>query len=66
MPRLMRWILLLQKFDITIKDKKGSKNVVDDNLSRLPWIEIEEENNEREINEEFQAENLMRITESYK
>ena len=34
-PRLIRWILLLQKFDITIKDKKGVENVVADHLSRL-------------------------------
>ena len=33
--RLVRWILLLQKFDITIKDKKGTKNVIADYLSRL-------------------------------
>jgi hypothetical protein len=33
--RLVRWILLLQKFDITIIDKKGTKNVVMDHLSRL-------------------------------
>ena len=32
---LIRCILLLQKFDIEIQDKKGSKNVVADHLSRL-------------------------------
>ena len=34
-PRLIRWILLLREFNITIKDKKGVENVVADHLSRL-------------------------------
>ena len=32
-PRLTRWILLCQEFNLTIKDKKGVKNVVADHLS---------------------------------
>ncbi|GJT47773.1 reverse transcriptase domain-containing protein [Tanacetum coccineum] len=34
-PRLLRWVLLLQEFDITILDKKGSENLAADHLSRL-------------------------------
>ena len=36
-PRLIRWILLLQEFDITIKDKNEVENVVADHLSRLTF-----------------------------
>ena len=34
-PRLIRWVLLLQEFDVEIQDKKGFENMVADHLSRL-------------------------------
>ena len=33
--RLIRWILLLQEFDLVIQDRKGVKNQVANHLSRL-------------------------------
>jgi hypothetical protein len=36
--RLIRWVLLLQEFYLHIVDRKGAKNPVADNLSRLENI----------------------------
>ena len=33
--RLIRWVLLVQEFDLEIQDKKGSDNVITNHLSRL-------------------------------
>jgi hypothetical protein len=58
-PRLIRWILLLQEFDLEIKDKKGSENSVADHLSRLI--------HEREtlpLQESFPDEQLLHVTDT--
>ncbi|XP_073133874.1 uncharacterized protein [Henckelia pumila] len=40
-PWLIIWILLLRKFDVEIKDKRGTKNRVADHLSHLVHIDEE-------------------------
>nr|GEW62756.1 DNA-directed DNA polymerase [Tanacetum cinerariifolium] len=57
-PRLIRWILLLQEFDIEIKDRKGIKNVAADHLSR---IKNDESSDDSEVDDNFPRETLMEI-----
>jgi len=54
--RLVRWILLLQEFDIKIKDKKGTENVIADHLSRLTTNSI---SNITPIDDHFPDESLL-------
>ena len=35
-PRLFRWTVLLQEFDLEIRDRAGAENHVADHLGRLP------------------------------
>ena len=55
-PRLIRWVLLLQEFDVEIKDKKGTENLVADHLSRL-----EGTREDVPVNDEFPDEKLFAI-----
>ncbi|XP_070040415.1 uncharacterized protein [Nicotiana tomentosiformis] len=56
-PRLLRWILLLQEFNLEIKDKKVTENQVADHLSRLenPPLEF------NEIKKEFLDEHIFSV-----
>ncbi|GJY67026.1 reverse transcriptase domain-containing protein [Tanacetum coccineum] len=50
--RLIRWVMLVQGFDIEIKDKRGAENLAQDHLSRLENPELSTFT-EEEITDEF-------------
>lgn len=62
-PRLIRWILLLQEFDVEIRDKKGVENLAADHLSRLENPNLNE-SDKGEIRDSFPDEQLMLIYDS--
>jgi len=57
--RLVRWILLLQEFDITIKDNKGTENVVANHLSILT---TDSKSDITPIDEYFPNESLLSVS----
>ncbi|XP_074270854.1 uncharacterized protein LOC141594760 [Silene latifolia] len=58
-PRLIRWILLLQEFDMEIRDKKGVENVVADHLSRLINLNVD---NGLPINDHLPDDHLLSLS----
>ena len=60
-PRLIRWILLLQEFDLEIKDKAGQENKVVDHLSRL----TQGNQLDKAINDSFPDEKIFIIDQRY-
>lgn len=58
-PRLMRWVLLLQEFNLEIREKKGCENLVADHLSRLPHKDPPQP-----INDEFPDEQIFSMQQT--
>ena len=57
-PRLFQWVLLFQEFEVEIRDKKGSKNMVADHLSRLEISEIVQKHH-LQIDDTFPDEQIL-------
>jgi hypothetical protein len=57
-PCLIQWILLLQEFDLEIRDKKRVENFVADHLSRLQF----EESAELPINDYMRDDTLLKVS----
>jgi hypothetical protein len=57
-PRLIQWILLLQEFDMEIRDKKGVENSVVDHLSHLQFEKFDE----LPINDYMRDDTLLKVT----
>jgi hypothetical protein len=57
-PCLIRWILLLQQFDLEIRDKKGVENSMADRLSHLQF----KESAELPINDYMRDDTLLKLS----
>nr|GEU37622.1 reverse transcriptase domain-containing protein [Tanacetum cinerariifolium] len=59
--RLLGWVLLMQEFDITVRDKKGAENLAANHLSQLenPHQSVLDK---KEINEMFPLETLNMVS----
>ena len=59
-PRLIRWMLWLQKFDLEIRDRSGAQNLVADHLSRIE--RAEDDADVLPIQDDFPDESLLIVS----
>jgi hypothetical protein len=59
-PHLIRWILLLQEFDLEIKDKKGVENTIADHLLHMQVTNMQE----LPINDFLRDDMLLKVMDS--
>jgi len=57
-PRLIRWILLLQEFDLEINEKKGVENSIPDHLTRMQI----EDKQDLPINDYLRDDTLLKVS----
>ena len=58
-PRLIKWVLLHQKFDFEVKVKKWTENQVADKLYRIEDESIHEVGDKAEIDNAFPNEHVL-------
>jgi len=62
--RLIWWVLRLQEFALEMRDKKGTKKMVADHLSRLPFSLQYDEKDDLPIDDSFSDEQLLALATS--
>ena len=58
---MVRWLLLLQEFNLQIVDRRGTSNQVTDYLSWLEDVVFSPEEKQSEINDQFPNEKLFQV-----
>ena len=64
-PRLIRWVLLLQEFDFEVRDRKGTKNQVAYHLYRLEDEAMRGLGDKTDIDDTFPDEHVLASSQDF-